>query len=399
LPDWINIFNPPYYTTVNYPSSLNSKLPAVGTTIFTTMSALAREHNAINLSQGFPDFNPHPLLIEEVEKAMRGNFNQYAPMPGYLPLREKLSEKIESLYSAKVEPDTEITVTAGGTQAIFTAILSVVRENDEVILFAPAYDSYAPAIELSGGKAIYYDLEAPDYRVNWQSVKKLINQRTRMIIINTPHNPSGTVLSAHDMGQLEKLTRASDIVVLSDEVYEHIIFDGLAHQSVLRFPKLAERSFVVGSFGKTYHATGWKVGYCIAPKNLMAEFRKVHQFNVFSVNSIAQVAYSNILDKKDLYLELHAFYQQKRDYFQRAIQASRFKALKCEGTYFQLASYSKISSERDIEFVRRITKDVGVATIPVSVFYSHHIDDSIIRFCFAKEEETLKRAADLICKI
>jgi methionine aminotransferase len=363
------------------------------------MSALAKEHDAINLSQGFPDFNPHPVLIEEVEKAMRGNFNQYAPMAGYLPLREGIAAKVETLYGAKVDPESEITVTAGGTQAIFTAIISVIRENDEVILFAPAYDSYMPSIELAGGKAIYYDLESPDYRVNWQSVKKLINQRTKMIILNTPHNPTGMAFSAADMAQLEKLTRGTDIIILSDEVYEHIIFDKLEHQSVLRFPKLAERAFVVSSFGKTYHCTGWKVGYCIAPKNLMNEFRKVHQFNVFAVNSIAQVAFSKVLERTELYLEINAFYQQKRDFFQRAIQSSRFKPLKCEGTYFQLASYSKISDERDIEFVKRLTRDAGVAAIPISVFYRHHIDDSIIRFCFAKEEETLKRAAELISKM
>ena len=384
---------------MNFPSSINSKLPGVGTTIFTTMSTLAKEHNAINLSQGFPDFSPHPVLIEEMEKAMRNGFNQYAPMPGYMPLREKIAEKTEALYAAKVDPETEITVTAGGTQAIFTAILSVIRENDEVILFAPAYDSYAPSIELTGGKAIYYDLEAPDYKVNWQSVKKLINQRTKMIIINTPHNPTGTVLTTSDMEQLEKLVKGTDIIILSDEVYEHILFDGLQHLSILRYPKLAERSFVISSFGKTYHTTGWKLGYCIAPKNLMAEFRKVHQFNVFSVNSIAQVAYSKILDRKELYLELNDFYQEKRNYFQRAIQSSRFKLLKCEGTYFQLVSYNRISSERDTEFVRRMTKDMGVAGIPVSVFYRHNIDNSVIRLCFAKEEETLKRAAELICKI
>lgn len=384
---------------MNFPSAIHSKLPAVGTTIFTTMSALAREHNAINLSQGFPDFNPHPLLVEAVEKAMRSNFNQYAPMAGYLPLRERIAAKVESLYGAKAEPETEITITAGGTQAIFTAITAIVRENDEVILFAPAYDSYAPAVELAGGKAIFYDLEAPDYKINWQSVKKLITQRTRMFIINTPQNPSGTIWTAADMQQLEKLTRGSDIMIISDEVYEHIVFDGLEHQSVLRYPKLAERSFVIGSFGKTYHATGWKVGYCIAPANLMAEFRKVHQFNVFSVNSIAQAAYAEILPRRELYLELAAFYQQKRDYFQKAIQSSRFNLLKCQGTYFQLVSYARISHERDIDFVRRMTKDMGVAAIPVSVFYSHHIDNSVIRFCFAKEEETLKRAAELIGKI
>jgi methionine aminotransferase len=235
--------------------------------------------------------------------------------------------------------------------------------------------------------------------VHWQSVKKLINPRTKMIIINTPHNPSGTVLNAFDMGQLEKLTKASDIIIISDEVYEHIIFDGLQHQSVLRFPKLAERSFVIGSFGKTYHTTGWKVGYCIAPKNMMSEFRKVHQFNVFSVNSVAQAAFSEFIKRKELYQELSAFYQQKRDYFQKALQSSRFKLLKCEGTYFQLASYKSISDEKDMDFVKRITKDQGIAAIPVSVFYRHHIDNNVIRFCFAKEEETLKRAADLISKI
>lgn len=384
---------------MNFPSSINSKLPNVGTTIFTVMSALAKEHNAINLSQGFPDFNPHPVLIEEVEKAMRGNFNQYAPMAGYLPLREHIAEKAEELYGAKVEADSEITITAGGTQAIFTAILSVIREDDEVILFAPAYDSYAPAVELAGGKAIFYDLEAPDYKVDWQKVKRLINQRTRMIIINTPHNPSGTILREADMKELEKLVQRSDIVLLSDEVYEHIVFDKLQHESVLRYPKLAERSFVVSSFGKTFHTTGWKVGYCIAPKNLMAEFRKVHQFNVFSVNSVAQIAFAEILKRKELYLELNSFYQGKRDFFQRAIQSSRFNLLKCEGTYFQLASYSRISEERDIEFVRRMTKDMGVAAIPVSVFHRSHSDNSIIRFCFAKEEETLKRAAELLTKI
>jgi len=384
---------------MNFPSSINSKLPKVGTTIFSVMSAMAKEHNAINLSQGFPDFNPHPVLVEEMEKAMRSGFNQYAPMPGYMPLREKIAEKSESLYGSKIDPEFEITITAGGTQAIFTAILAVTRENDEVILFAPAYDSYAPAVELSGGKAIYYDLESPDYKVNWEDVKRLINQRTKMIIINTPHNPSGTTLKSTDLKELEKITKGTDIMLVSDEVYEHIIFDNIEHQSVLRYPKLAERSFVIGSFGKTYHTSGWKLGYCIAPKNMMAEFRKVHQFNVFSVNSVSQVAYAGILNRKELYLELNAFYQQKRDFFRQAIQPSRFRLLKCEGTYFQLVSYNKISKERDVEFVRRMTKDMGVAAIPVSVFYRHQIDNGVIRFCFAKEEETLKTAADLINKI
>ncbi len=382
-----------------FPSSVSSKLPNTGTTIFTVMSALAKEHNAINLSQGFPDFKPHPVLIEEVEKAMRGSHNQYAPMAGNVLLRERIAEKAEALYGAKIEPDTEVTITAGGTQAIFTAILSVIREDDEVILFAPAYDSYAPAVELAGGKAIFYDLESPDYKVDWQKVKRLINQRTKMLIINTPHNPTGSTLKANDMAELEKLIKGSDIMLISDEVYEHIIFDGIKHESVLRHPRLAERSFVIGSFGKTYHNTGWKLGYCIAPKNLTVEFRKVHQFNVFSVNSVAQEAFAQILPRKELYLELNAFYQQKRDFFRRAIQSSRFNLLNCEGTYFQLVSYSRISDERDIEFVKRLTRDNGVAAIPVSVFYRHNIDNSVIRFCFAKEEETLKRAAEQLSRI
>lgn len=384
---------------MNFPSNINPKLPTVGTTIFTVMSALARECNAINLSQGFPEFNPHPVLMEEMEKALRGNFNQYAPMAGYLPLRERIAEKAETLYSAHIHPEDEITITAGGTQAIFTAILSVIRENDEVILFAPAYDSYAPAVELAGGKTVYYDLEAPDYKINWQSVKKLVNQRTRMIIINTPHNPSGSVMNAFDMMQLEKLVKGTDIILLSDEVYEHIIFDGLQHQSVLRFPKLAERAFVINSFGKTYHSTGWKVGYCIAPKNLTTEFRRVHQFNVFSVNSIAQAAFAEVLKRSDLYLELNAFYQQKRDYFREAVKGSSFKLLKCEGTYFQLVSYKGISEQKDTEFVKWMTKEKGVAAIPVSVFYRHQVDNKVIRLCFAKEEETLKRAAEMISRI
>lgn len=384
---------------MNFPSSINSKLPNTSTTIFTVMSALAQEHNAINLSQGFPDYNPHPLVIEALAKAAKENFNQYALMAGFMPLREQIAEKVSSLYSAEINPETEITVTAGGTQAIFTAILSVIREDDEVILFAPAYDSYAPAVELAGGKAIFYNREPPDYKIDWQHVKRLVNQRTRMMVINTPHNPTGTVLNAFDMQQLEKITKDRDIVIVSDEVYEHIIYDGVQHQSVLRYPKLAERAFVVFSFGKTYHCTGWKVGYCIAPQNLMNEFRKVHQFNVFSVNSVAQVAFAEVLKRKDLYEELNIFYQKKRDFFRSAIQSSRFKLLKCEGTYFQLAGYSRISEERDIEFAKRLTRDFKVAAIPLSVFYRHQVDSSIIRFCFAKEEETLKRAAEILVKV
>lgn len=382
-----------------FPGNITSKLPAVGTTIFTVMSALAREHNAINLSQGFPDFQPDKRLAEAVSNSILAGNNQYAPMAGLMSLREKIASKTEFLYSAKVDPETEITITAGGTQALFTAILSVVKENDEVILFAPAYDSYAPAIELAGGRAIYYDLEAPSFVVDWQKVKKLITQRTRMIIINTPHNPSGKTLNAFDMMQLEKITKGTDIIILSDEVYEHILFDNLEHQSVLRFPKLAERSMVVNSFGKTYHATGWKVGYCIAPKNLTTEFRKVHQFNVFSVNSPAQFAYSEILDHPELYQELSSFYQQKRDFFRNALKASKFKLLDCQGTYFQLVSYKNISDQKDTDFTQWLTREKGVAAIPISVFYRHGIDSKIIRFCFAKENSTLEKAAELLCKI
>lgn len=384
---------------MNFPSAVYSKLPNVGTTIFTTMSALAKQHNAINLSQGFPDFNPDPKLIDMYGRHLKGNNHQYAPMAGNLQLRERIAAKVETLYNANVHPEHEITITAGGTQAIFTAILSVVRENDEVILFAPAYDSYAPAVELAGGKSIYYDLVAPDYRIDWQQVRKLINQRTRMIIINTPHNPTGTILRDEDMLQLEKIIRGTDIILLSDEVYEHMVYDGHQHQSVLRYPRLAERSFTVFSFGKTYHCTGWKVGYCIAPQNLMQEFRKVHQFNVFSVNTPAQATLAEAMQHKEWLEEVNVVYQKKRDFFRLAIQSSRFRLLPCEGTYFQLASYSRISEEKDTEFVVRMTRDMGVAAIPVSVFYRHHIDHSMVRFCFAKEEDTLKRAAELICKM
>ncbi|MCS6935136.1 MAG: methionine aminotransferase [Chitinophagales bacterium] len=384
---------------INYTPIIHSKLPNTGTTIFTVMSALAREHNAINLSQGFPDFEPPARLITAVSKAMRQGNNQYAPMAGNILLRERIAEKINANYGLSVNPETDITITAGGTQAIFTAILATVREDEEVILFAPAYDSYAPAIELAGGKAIFYDMEAPEYRVDWQKVKRLINQRTRMIIINNPHNPTGGILTAEDMSELEKLVHRTDIILLSDEVYEHIVFDGIQHQSVLRYPRLAERSFVVFSFGKIYHCTGWKVGYCVAPQPLMQEFRKVHQYNVFSVSSPVQAAFAEIIADKDWFEELGAFYEEKRNFFRQAISSSRFKLLPCSGAYFQLAAYSRISDERDVEFVVRLTKEKGVAAIPVSVFYRSHVDQSIIRFCFAKEEDTLKRAAERLLKV
>ncbi len=384
---------------MNFQGSIRSKLPGVNTTIFTVMSALAREHDAINMSQGFPDFSPDELLQSEVEKAIRNGHNQYAPMAGLPVLRERIAAKVESLYKANIDPETEITITAGGTQALFTAISAMISENDEVILFSPAYDSYAPAVELAGGKTVHYSMEAPDFAINWQQVKKLITQRTRMIVINTPHNPSGTVLAEKDMKELEKLTKGTDIIILSDEVYEHIVFDGAAHQSILRNPKLAERAMVVGSFGKTYHATGWKIGYCIAPKELTAEFRKVHQFNVFSVSTPMQYAYAEALKHPGLYEGLSTFYQEKRDFFKNAMKGSKFDLLETKGTYFQLASYKNITDEKDTEVVKWLTKEFKVAAIPVSVFYHQHLDQKVIRFCFAKENETLERAAESLSKI
>ncbi|MBS1623273.1 MAG: methionine aminotransferase [Bacteroidetes bacterium] len=384
---------------MNFSGSVRSKLPGVGTTIFTVMSALAREHDAINLSQGFPDFNPDESLQAAVDRAIRGHNNQYAPMAGLLLLRERIAAKVDTIYKATVDPDTEITITAGGTQALFTAIAALISENDEVILLSPAYDSYAPAVTLAGGKAMHYTMEAPDFAINWQQVKKLITQRTRMIVINTPHNPSATVLTEKDMKELEKLTKGTDIIILSDEVYEHITFDDKPHQSVLRYPRLAERSVVVGSFGKTYHATGWKIGYAIAPRELMAEFRKVHQFNVFSVNTPMQYAYAEILQRPDLYEGLSSFYQEKRDFFRTAMKGSKFELLDTQGTYFQLASYKSITDEKDTEVVKWLTKEFKVAAIPVSVFYHKNMDQKIIRFCFAKENETLEKAAEQLSKI
>lgn len=384
---------------MDHPNRINSKLPNVGTTIFTVMGKLANEHSAINLSQGFPDFSCSEELIGLVNKYMVSGQNQYAPMEGLMPLRKILSEKTEALYSTTYDPETEITITSGATQAIYTAITAIIRENDEVIIFEPAYDCYQPAIELNGGKTIYVSLKAPNYTIDWSEVKKMINHRTKMIIINTPHNPTGTILSSRDMEQLEKLTQSTDIVILSDEVYEHIIFDGYEHQSVARFPKLAERSIIVSSFGKTFHATGWKTGYCVAPKKLMAEFRKVHQFLVFSCNTPIQYALAEYLKDKNNYLGLGNFYQKKRDHFNMLIKNSKFEFQPSAGTYFQLLRYKGISKEKDTDYAVRLIKEFGVASIPVSVFYHEAIDDHVLRFCFAKKEETLEKAAEILNKI
>ena len=379
--------------------TLQSKLPEAGTTIFTVMSKLAAEHNAINLSQGFPDFNCSEELISLVNKFMQKGFNQYSPMPGLMSLREILAQKTEELYGTKYDPETEITITAGATQAIYTAITAIVKEGDEVIIFEPAYDCYQPTIELNGGKTIYLQLEAPSYSINWEKVKKVINHRTRMIIINTPHNPTGSVLSATDMAELEKITYGTDIIIISDEVYEHIIFDGHVHQSAARFPGLAERSFIVSSFGKTFHTTGWKIGYCVAPKNLMTEFRKVHQFLVFACNTPIQHALAEYLNNKQNYLTLGNFYQQKRDFFNSRIKNSRFILEPSAGTYFQLLSYKNITEEKDNELAVRLTKEMKLASIPVSAFYHESTDNKVLRFCFAKKEETLEKAAEIIGKI
>jgi methionine aminotransferase len=374
--------------------AFESKLPRVGTTIFTTMSALAAEHQAVNLGQGFPDFPMPEALREGVSKAMRDGFNQYAPMPGHGPLREKLVQKVADLYGATVDPNTEITITPGGTYAIYTALTTIVHPGDEVIVFEPAYDSYIPNIELNGGVAVTIALTYPDYRIDWAEVKRKITKRTRAIVINSPHNPTGNVLTDLDIVALRGIVADHpDIYLISDEVYEHLIFDGMPHLSMLRYPDLLARSFVCFSFGKVYHCTGWKLGYCIAPADLMKEFRKVHQFNVFTCFAPAQVALADYLDNKEGYLLLGSFLQKKRDLFLSLMQGSRFDFLPSHGSYFVCAKYNKISDQSDTDFAIRLIKEAGVATIPVSAFYRNGEDHNVLRFCFAKKEETLRAAA------
>lgn len=382
-----------------FPGLIKSKLPKVGTTIFTVMSRLAHEHQAINLSQGFPDFESDDALKDLVHLAMKKGHNQYAPMAGLMELREQIAIKTQNLYGTIYHPDTEITVTAGATQAIYTAISAVIHEGDEVIIFTPAYDCYEPAVEMNGGRAAIVQMRAPDYKIDWTHVRKLINPRTKMIIINTPHNPTGTMLNKEDFIALEKLIANTDIILLSDEVYEHIVFDDNKHYSAAMFPKLAERSFIVASFGKTFHNTGWKLGYCIAPEMLMNEFRKVHQYIVFSVNTPMQYALAEYLKNENNYLRLGSFYQQKRDFFINAIRNSKFEIIPSKGTYFQLLGYKKISHEKDTDFAVSLTVDYKIASIPISVFYNQHLDDKMLRFCFAKKTETLAKAAEILNKI
>ncbi len=381
-----------------FPAAIESRLPWVGTTIFTVMSRLAAQHGAINLSQGFPDFSAPQALFDLVAKHMNAGANQYALMAGALPLREAIAEKVAALYGPAYDVESEITVTAGATQAIFTAVAALVRPGDEAIVFEPVYDSYVPSIELNGGRAVFARLTFPEYRPDWDQVRALITPRTRMIVINSPHNPSGAVWAAEDMLALERLVRGTGIVVVSDEVYEHIVFDAATknqrHESVVRYPGLAERSFVVSSFGKTYHVTGWKIAYCLAPRELMAEFRKAHQFVVFCVNHPMQLALAEFMQEKERYLGLADFYQAKRDFFRKQLEGSRFVPLPCPGTYFQSVRYDAISDEPDCAFVERLTKDHGVAAIPFSAFYRDGRDDKVIRFCFAKNDETLARAGE-----
>ncbi len=376
-----------------------SKLPNVGTTIFTVMSALANEYKALNLSQGFPNYPSPQLLNDLVANAMNGGYNQYAPMAGNLDLRLAIANKFQQLYNTSYHPDTEITVTAGATQAIYTIISAFVKPNDEVVIFKPAYDCYQPAIEVNGGKTIPIQLSAPDYSVNWEEVASKISSKTKMIIINTPHNPSGTIWSEEDMLQLEKLIKDTNIIVLSDEVYEHIVFDSEQHHSACKFPDLKARSFITASFGKTFHNTGWKIGYCCAPEDLMNEFRKVHQFNVFSVNHPAQKGIADYMTDAETYLGLNTFFQQKRDLFLNLIAESRFKFTPSKGTYFQVLDYSEITDEQDVDFAKRLTKEFKIASIPLSVFNENSKDDKVLRFCFAKTDETLIKASEILCRI
>jgi methionine aminotransferase len=376
-----------------------SKLPHVGTTIFTVMSKLAQECGAINLSQGFPDFPIDEALTDLVEKAMRAGHNQYAPMPGVPALREAIVAKVQRSYGFAYDAEAEVTVTAGGTQAIFTALAASVHPGDEVIIVDPAYDCYAPTVELFGGRPVHVRLGG-DMRFDAEAVKAAITPRTRMLMINTPHNPAGTILRDADMRRIAEMLRGTDILLLSDEVYEHLVFDGEPHASAIRYPDLRERAFVIFSFGKVFHATGWKMGYALAPRELMAGFRRVHQFNVFSANTPVQHALAEYLKEPANYASVPGFYEEKRDRFLVGLRASRFEPLACEGSYFQLADYSRISDEPDVEFARRLAREHGVAAIPISVFYKEPPPGQrILRFCFAKREETLDNAIEQLCAI
>jgi methionine transaminase len=378
---------------------IKSKLPDVGVTIFTVMTMLANEHGAINLSQGFPDFDVSPQMVDLVQAHMRRGHNQYAPMQGILPLREAIAGKVDKLYGAAYDPITEITVTAGATEALFCAISAVVSPGDEVVILEPAYDAYVPVVRLCGGVPVFVALRCPDYRVDWDAVRRAISPRTRLLILNSPHNPSGAVLSPEDIAELKRLVSGAGFFIVSDEVYEHIVFDALSHESMACHPELAARSFVISSFGKTYHATGWKIGYCLAPVAMTREFQKIHQFVTFAVNTPVQHAYAEFMTDASTYMPLSGFYQKKRDLFLELIASSRFQPIPCRGTYFQMLDYSNISDEPDVVFARRLTIEHGVAAIPPSVFHHDGRDHKVLRFCFAKRDETLKEAAEKLCRI
>lgn len=375
-----------------------SRLPDIGTSIFTIMSRMAGEYGAINLSQGFPDFQVDKKLIDLVYQFMQAGHNQYAPMPGVPALRQTIAEVLQTTYGRSFNPETDITITAGGTQALFSAIAAFVQPGDQVIVFDPSYDSYNPAIRLNGGIPVHLNLRYPDFSIDWDQVKQHITPHTRMIMINTPHNPSGAVLSAHDLKQLEQLAEKHNLLVLSDEVYERIIFDGIRHESVLHYPQLAGRSIAVFSFGKTFHATGWKVGYTVAPEPLTREIRKAHQFITFAVNTPVQMALAEYMKNPAHYLHLGKFYQQKRDYFLNGLKGSSWQPVTCHGSYFQTLSYASISDKSDVAMAEELTKKHKVASIPVSVFYRDKTDNKLLRFCFAKNEDTLDKALEILSK-
>lgn len=379
--------------------NFTSKLPNTGTTIFSVMSALANEYKAVNLGQGFPDYPMNAELITKVNEAMLSGFNQYAPMQGHSGLREVLAEKVKFLYGTTIDPETQITITPGGTYGIYTSLTTILQPGDEVIIFQPAYDSYIPNVLVNGAVPVLIDLQFPGYRIDWNEVRSKITPRTRMIMINTPHNPTGAVLSENDIVELRKTVNNTNIFILSDEVYEHLIYDDIPHQSILRYPDLLERSFVSFSFGKLYHCTGWKLGYCISSPELMKEFRKVHQYNCFSCHTPSQVALAGFLQNKDSYLQLSSFMQAKRDYFAKLMEGTKFTPMVSHGSYFQCYQYNRISDESDTDFATRITKEYGVATVPVSAFYQSGKDNRVIRFCFAKKEETLELAVERLMKI
>lgn len=376
-----------------------SKLPDLELTIFAVMTQLAIKHGAINLSQGFPDFDTYPELIALVEKYMRAGHNQYAPMQGVMPLRERIAEKVYDLYGTQYDPATEITVTTGATESVFAAISAVVQKDDEVIIFEPAYDAYAPVVQLNGGIPVYLQLKFPDYNIDWNEFKNVVNSKTKLIILNYPHNPTGAVLTEEDIAHLSRIVENTRTLIVSDEAYEHIIFDNLQHESMARHPQLAQRSFVICSFGKTYHTTGWKIGYCLAPEALSIELQKIHQYLTFASNTPIQLAYAEFMQNKDLYLDLPKFYQQKRDQFLGLLANSRFRPLPCKGTYYQMLDYSQISDEPDVVFAKRLTGEKGVAAIPPSALYHRKDDHKVLRFCFAKKSETLESASEKLCRI